>query len=86
MSKWCQIEGCYNAANSVTNGIRTCERCRLGFVSLGMGAVYFADRWHGVSGAHYTAEQEASHPGIIERVAHGDPRSGPWAREAREGR
>ncbi|WP_297826378.1 hypothetical protein [Mycobacterium sp.] len=47
----CEIKECGHAATSIMNGIHVCERCRIGFVSVGFGAVYFDGRWHGVSGA-----------------------------------
>lgn len=85
-AKWCEIEGCCNAANSTTNGIRTCERCRIHFESVGMGAVYFGGRWHGVTGATYTDEQVALFPGVRQPAVAGDLRGGSWARQSREGR
>lgn len=66
-TKTCEIRDCGRRVNSTTNGIATCERCRIDFVSVGFGAVYFAGRWHGVSGASYDAAQLAVFPGLEAR-------------------
>lgn len=61
---YCEIEGCGRVATTSQNGIHVCERCRIEFVSVGMGAVHFDGRWHGVVGATYDASQIAVYPGI----------------------
>jgi len=86
MSKWCEIDECCNAATTTNNGISVCERCRLGFVSVSTGAVFFSGRWHGVTGATYTDEACATFPGLVRQNVRGDLRGGPWARQSREGR
>jgi len=60
----CEIARCGSVAMSTTNGIRTCDRCRREFVSVGAGAVYRDGRWHGVRGAVYDVEQTTAHPGL----------------------
>ena len=62
----CEILDCGRTSPRQTmNGIRMCERCRVNFESVGLGAVRFGGRWHGVRGARYTPEQTAIFPGLI---------------------
>lgn len=65
--KRCEIEGCDREVSGTMNGIFVCERCRIHFGSVGLGAVYFDGRWHGVRGATYTERQCASHKGLKPR-------------------
>lgn len=60
----CEIVDCGRPATASQSGILVCERCRIEFVSVGPGAVRFAGRWHGVTGARYTPEQVAAFPGL----------------------
>lgn len=62
--KRCDIGGCNRVAVCRTNGVDTCDRCRLGFVSVGLGGVHFDGSWHGVEGAVYTKEQADTFPGL----------------------
>lgn len=66
-----EIERCGRAAVACVNGIHVCERCRIDFVSVGDGAVYFSGRWHGVLGATYSAKQIDAYPGIAQSLAAG---------------
>ena len=68
MAMTCEIRDCGRAATSRENGIRVCDACARGFVSVGCGAVRFGGRWHGVIGARYSDEQVRACPGIL-----GDP-------------
>ena len=85
---WCKIEGCCNAAATTVNGVCLCVRCCQNFVSAGVGAVYFAGRWHGVTGAAYSDELDLTYPGVRVRECEivEDRRGGLWARQARAGR
>jgi len=60
----CEIRDCGKAAYHTVNGVACCNRCARDFESVGMGAVRFDGRWHGVKGARYTAEQCALFPGV----------------------
>jgi hypothetical protein len=60
----CEIEGCEGEAKQEVNGISLCGRCAHRFVSVGVGAVQFGGRWHGVRGSHYSTEQMAQFDGL----------------------
>lgn len=61
----CEIEGCGRGCIGTMNGVAVCDRCRVEFESVEMGAVRFGGRWHGVIGAVYTPENVALFPGLI---------------------
>lgn len=61
----CEIRDCGREASGAVNGIECCDRCEREFVSIGMGAVYFEGRWHGVRGAIYSSQEAGEFPGLI---------------------
>ena len=61
----CEIAECGAPAVGTMNGVTVCERCRIGYTSVGAGVVFFAGSFHGVRGATYDDAAIAAHGGLI---------------------